>query len=548
MKAHPPPFAPVLGPLTSPQSYRRFEGPDTWDAIVIGSGIGGLTTAALLARSAGRRVLVLERHYTAGGFTHSFERPGFDWDVGVHYLGGMQPGAVVRTLFDHLTDGELAWADMGPVYDRVVIGTDRFDYPKGRKNLEAALKTAFPAEHRAIDGYFAAVKAATRASQSFFVEKALPAGLATVAGPWLRRRYLRYATRTTRAVLEELTGNQRLIAILTAQFGDYGLPPAESSFAIHAAVASHYFGGGYYPVGGAARIAATIMPAIERAGGAVLVSAAVDRIIVEGGRASGVRMADGREFRAPLVISAAGVATTIGRLLPDDVAAASGLKDRLTTVRPSLGHFSLYLGLGASAEALALPKTNYWIYPHDRPEAALADFVRDPEAPFPLVYLSFPAAKDPDFQRRHPGHSTIEAVTLAPWSWFGSWEGTRWMKRGDDYEALKSRIAARLQGVVEAYVPTIRGQVRHAELSTPLSTAHFAGYPQGEIYGLDHTPARFKARWLRPRTPIKGLFLTGQDISTCGVAGALLGGVLTASAILRRNLLGSVLRKRAVPA
>jgi all-trans-retinol 13,14-reductase len=121
------------------------------------------------------------------------------------------------------------------------------------------------------------------------------------------------------------------------------------------------------------------------------------------------------------------------------------------------------------------------------------------------------------------------------------------MKRGPDYEAFKTRLGERLQGVVEAYVPAIRGRIRHAELSTPLTTAHFAGYSEGEIYGIDHAPDRFRARWLRPATPIRGLYLTGQDISTCGVAGAMIGGVLTASAILRRNLLGAIVRRRRRP-
>jgi phytoene dehydrogenase-like protein len=77
----------------------------------------------------------------------------------------------------------------------------------------------------------------------------------------------------------------------------------------------------------------------------------------------------------------------------------------------------------------------------------------------------------------------------------------------------------------------------HAELSTPLSTKHFAAWAHGEIYGLDHTPARFRQRWLKPQTQVPGLYLTGQDVVTCGVAGALLGGVLCASVILRKNLL-----------
>ena len=105
-------------------SYKQHPGlRDEWDAIVIGSGIGGLTTAASLAKLANKRVLVLERHYTAGGFTHTFRRPGYEWDVGIHYIGEVaHPKAMGRRMFDFLTDGKLEWEDMGEVYDRIYLG------------------------------------------------------------------------------------------------------------------------------------------------------------------------------------------------------------------------------------------------------------------------------------------------------------------------------------------------------------------------------------------------------------------------------------------
>src|SRR5271163_836050 len=112
-------------------SYKQQTLEDQWDAIVIGSGIGGLAAAALLSRYAGKKVLVLERHYTPGGYTHSFHRPGYRWDVGVHYIGEVaDPRSPVRAVFDHLTEGRLQWQSMPQIYDRVVIGTGRaFDFP-----------------------------------------------------------------------------------------------------------------------------------------------------------------------------------------------------------------------------------------------------------------------------------------------------------------------------------------------------------------------------------------------------------------------------------
>jgi all-trans-retinol 13,14-reductase len=520
------------------QPYKRHPVTEQYDAIVIGSGIGGLACAAMLAKHGGRKVLVLERHYTPGGYTHVFHRPGYEWDVGVHYVGGVEPGSAIRRMFDDISDGAIEWADMGEVYDRVIIDGDTYDLPKGRRNLRAMLVDRFPGEEAAIDAYFEAVRSAVSASMPFQAAKTLPGPVAAVAGPLLRRNFRRWSDRTTREVLAELTDDQRLIAVLTAQFGDYGLAPADSSFAMHALVASHYFRGGYYPVGGSSVIAESIIPVIERAGGTVLVSAEVAEVVVEDGRAVGVRMAaDDAVLRAPIVISDAGVSATFDRLVPREVAERAGLPEHLAKVAPSMAHLCLYLGFERPAEELGLPKHNLWIYPSDDYEGTIEASRRDPGAALPMLYVSFPAAKDPDFARRHPGRATIDVITAAPYEWFEPWAGSRWKRRAAEYDAFKASLAERMLEGLYAQLPQLRGQVAVQELSTPLTTAHFAGYARGELYGLEHSPERFAQGFLKPATPIPGLYLTGQDIVSCGVAGALFGGVLTATTLLRGPLM-----------
>lgn len=517
------------------EPYRRTQLSGTYDAIVVGSGIGGLTTAALLAKHARRRVLVLERHYTIGGYTHAFRRPGYEWDVGVHYIGDTAPGGLMRALFDDITDARLEWEDMGAVVERMRIGDETYVYPKGEAALRAELVRRFPSEAGAIDRYFGLVHQAVAAVQDFFATKAFPRLIGAVVKPMARRRFFRLADRTTRDVLRELTANEKLIGVLTGQFGDYGLPPSRSSFAIHALVTQHYFGGGYFPVGGAGRIAATIAPVIRAAGGELLVNAEVDEIVVERDRAVGVRMAeDGAVLRAPLVISDAGIVNTFGRLVPRAVAERHGLARALDGMRPSVAHACLYVGLKGTTAELGLERANLWIYPdenHDR----TAELAADPAA-IRYAYVSFPSAKDPDFERRCPGKSTIDVMTFLPYDAFARWQDTRWQKRGPEYESFKQAIADRLLDLLYTHVPQIRGAVEVAELSTPLSSRNFTAHAHGEIYGLEHTPARFRNPYLRPATPVRGLMLTGADVATAGVSGALLGGALCASAILRRNL------------
>lgn len=528
-------------------SYKQHPIEGTYDTIVIGSGIGGLTSAALLALEANEKVLVLERHYTAGGYTHTFSRKGYEWDVGVHYIGEvLNPKREVLQIFDAITDGKLEWADMGEVYDTIIIGDDRYEFVKGVGNFKKKMIEYFPEEEAAIHAYVNRVKKMVAKGKLYFAEKALPRPLSALFGGLMRAGALKMARQTTAEVLAELTDNVRLRAVLAGQFGDYGLSPSEGSFFVHSMVVNHYFEGGAYPVGGSAQIAANILPVIERAGGKVYTNAEVDEILVEGRRAVGVRMADGKEIRAPKIISGAGVHTTYGTLLPEAVGRRLGLPKLAQRVKPSIAHLSLYLGFEETAEELGLGRSNLWVFPTDDHDANMRTALNDPEnADLPAVYLSFPGAKDPDFTNRYPGKTTIEVVTLAHYEWFEKWESTRWGRRGDDYQSFKEHLSERLLEALYTQCPQLRGKVAYQELSTPLSTRHFANFKKGEIYGLEQTPMRFEQKWLRPQTPIKGLYLTGADVCSAGVAGGLFGGVLTVSHMLLRDMRGACARRAA---
>lgn len=202
-----------------------------------------------------------------------------------------------------------------------------------------------------------------------------------------------------------------------------------------------------------------------------------------------------------------------------------------------MGHLCLYVGLRRDPGEPEFGDTNLWIYPSADHDANLVRYASDPEQPFAGLFISFPSAKDPDFARRHRGRATIEVVTLAPYSWFERWADTRWKRRGADYDALKQSLAGRLRAELERHVPAVRGKIDYCELSTPLSTRHFANYQQGQVYGPAMTPERFRARALSPRTTVRNLYLTGADAAVLGVTGALAGGGLAASAVMRRNVM-----------
>jgi len=497
----------------------------TWDYVVIGSGIGGMAAAAMLSKL-GRRVLVLEQHNIPGGFTQMFKRPGYRWDVGVHIVGEMSeasyPGRLLRTL----TDGRLQWESVGEIYDE-------FNFPDGftiqlpdtPDRFRETLIDYFPAERNAIDEYLALTRAAARATARMLQARAMP-GLLSPGG---RKRATEAAgqhLRTTTAdVLASLTNDIRLRAVLSAQWGYYGATPARSSFAMHALMVRHFLRGAYYPVGGASSIARELLATVADGGGWTAVRRSVDQIVVRHGRVAGVRLSDGLEIATKRVISAAGAIPT-SDLLEEGL---PGTGEPYREAGPA--HVSVYLGFKGDIAAHGAERFCQWYYDSWDMEVAGWDVSPDRvPGPAPVLFCSFPSLKDPTHNPGPDQHNTGEVITFVSWDSFSQWSGTKWKRRGASYDAFKEALTTTLLEQYLGRYPGLAPFVDHVEMSTPLSTNHFAASPRGSIYGLGTTVARFEDLSLLPRTGIKGLYLGGADVSAPGIAGALGGGVLAAAA------------------
>lgn len=351
---------------------------ERFDVILIGSGMGALATASILAQLQNKRVLIAEQHFKVGGFTHTFQRKGsYEWDVGVHYVGKMEKGGVFRALMDYVTGGAVDWHPMPDVYDRIVFPEHTFGIRSGRKNLKADLLDAFPDESRAIEAYFRDVDKSDAWAGRYLVTQLFPELLRPLTR-LIRRMGARLALETTtRDYLNALTPNERLKALLAAQWGLHGLPLSIAPFGVHAMLVRHYFGGGWYPVGGSGTIAASVVPIIRRHGGEVLVNHRADEILVANGRATGVRIVQrrGKEetcrtVYADAIVSGAGAHVTYCKLLPEGVhlpfaEALRRFPEGCTTV-------TVYLGLKRDPAELGLKGENYWIYAGEDHEALYA--------------------------------------------------------------------------------------------------------------------------------------------------------------------------------
>ena len=521
-----------------------------YDIIIIGSGMGALATASIMAQLENKRVLLLERHFQEGGYTHAFKRKRkYSWDVGLHYVGQLAKGQPVRKAFDLITKGRLKWNKMPSPYEKFIYPDITFEVRDGEENYRADLIKAFPNEEKAIRQYFKDINECQAWFRKNEIKKNLPGILDKMR--FIIPNSSRFAEMTVKEYLDASFNDEKLKAIVISQWGDYGLPPEKASFPMHCVLTSHYFTGGYYPIGGSSKIAEYTVDLIKEKGGDILLNHQVNEIIVKNGKATGVKATylrdttgdANREFSAEIIISNAGAYNTFLKLLPGSVPLPWRKELReFDEQNPQTAHIDLYLGLKESPEKLGFKGENHWTfsgYDHSAAYSSRNDWIKKgkPE----MLYFSFASLKDPEAE-----HHTAEIITFTDYENFAKWKDEPWKKRGDEYSAWKEKIAQGILERAEELYPGFKNLVDYYELSTPLSTETMTGHHRATIYGLAGVPARFnleKSPWAQPRTPVKNLYLTGTEASAWGIAGAAIGGILTTIHLLKPWNLPRVLTK-----
>jgi phytoene dehydrogenase-like protein len=528
-------------------TYDRFRTLDDsrFDVIVVGAGLGGLTAAALLTRQ-GKKVLVVDQHAVAGGNATIFKRSGYEFDVGLHYIGGCQPDGPIPRILKAAGADDVEFAELDANgFDTLVFPDFEFQVPKGIDRYRARLLEFFPREGRGVDRYVKLLHQIRAVQQS---------RVKPTSALWtLPRSFLlaRWAGRTFKEFLDSCTEDVRLQAVIAGQHGDYALPPSRASVLLGAGLALHYLEGAYYPRGGGQVISDHLATAIEQQGGKILLMARVERILTANGRVQGVDLCSqqvGRRIvHAPAVISNADLKRTFLELLgKEDLPAGITQRVRDFEMAPALG--MLYLGYDRNLREEGHPVTNYWIYPDYDFEPQYAQVHRGQFPADPFAYVSIASLKDPTNPRlAPPGVTNLQVMSLAPsqpqsWGVTAAAAESKGYRKSAEYQRLKEAFGDRLIRTAARVFPDLPDRLVFQELATPLTQTRYTGSTDGTSYGIAGTPQQFLRHRPGIRTDIQGLYICGASTRMGhGIGGVTMSGLFAAATLVGRDLVQQTL-------
>ncbi len=470
--------------------------------IIIGSGLGGLSTGVILAKN-GYDVTILEQASQVGGCLQCFMRDGVKFETGMHFIGSLDDGQVLSHYFNYLgIKDKVVLNRLDPkAYDVVSLQGERFAFPNGREAFIEKFAQRFPDQRENLERYCDLVEQVASLSpfrdlqhvvdeDRFIDDKLLYQSLSDVIDQTITDPLLR----------EVLVGNLSLYA---AQRG-------KTPFATHAFIFDFYNSSAFRIVGGSDTIVKALTEVFEQHGGKVLTRRKVTQILVEGKKASGVLTANGERFTADVVISDVNPKQMIGMV--DDGVFTQAYKSRIKGIADTTAVFSLFLRFKEGA--MPYLNSNFYGFSTDSPWQMNGDI----DDTWPQGYLYMHHCHEPNPKYAQGGvvlaYMSMDAVR--------NWSDTSIGHRGNDYERFKEHMAERLLDSVEKDFPGLRDAIEAYYAASPLTYRDYTSTPEGSIYGLEKNVNNIADR-VSYKTKVSNLLLVGQNINSHGMLGVLVG-------------------------
>lgn len=493
-----------------------------YDIVIVGSGLGGLTCAATLSKE-GYNVCVLEKNALPGGCFQSFRRNGRLLDTGIHYIGSMDEGEILRQYFAYLgIMDKLRIRRMdNEAFDMVCYQGKEYPYAMGHELFAERLIDLFPQEKEAIRKYTALLK---NVGETISIDQ-LEQGLFTKGS-------LDHFSVSAWETIAGITTNQTLRQVLSSPALLYGGDQATSTFYHHAMITDSYLRGAYRFVDGSMQVVDALIAEIRRHGGTVRTRAEVTQFVLKGDKIDAVEINREERIEANYVISSLHPAVTM-QMVEKTPLIRKAYLSRLSNLPNTYGLLSVYLiqkkgtTLYQNSNLFLHEKEDVW-YTTKHPE--------DRRIHSSLVTMQ-PSAVNPEYTEVISLLSPMYISELAPW------QHSTPEKRGEAYLQYKEQKAEEMLAFIGRYYPEIRENIEHIYTTTPLSYRDYTGIPDGSAYGIMKNHNQPMVTVIPNRTRISNLYLAGQNLNVHGALGVTLTSMLTCSELLGTEYLAKQVAK-----
>ena len=485
---------------------------------IIGAGLGGLFTGAILAKE-GLHVTILEKNATIGGGLQSFKRFGETFDTGMHVIGGMQPGGNVRKICRYL--GILDQMKIRDVdadcTDCLYFGEDHAQYriAKGKEGFVSSLTSYFPHQQKNLKRYVDAVFALTD-NVSLFNLRPSEGQLSLFTNS---EEFMMAAD----DFIAKYIDDRKLRSVLAYMNPLYGGRGQQTPAYIHAIISTLYINGASRFVGGSHHFAHLLEQVITEHGGCVLTNQEVTQIVVNNRHIDAVSTKDGDSFTADYYISAIHPCTMLK--LMDERAFPKSYRERLNAIPNAYSAFSLFIKMKPDSFPF-INHSEYYMTHYDD----IWSFGHH-DKPWPLGFLFMTPPEE------NQGAYSRKVLVTAPmiFEMVRRWEDTTTGHRGEDYKQWKADMAERLLDQIQQIHPGFRNHIEAINTASPLTIRDYYGVKEGSISGFSKDCKNIALSQVPVVTKIDNLLLTGQNCNLHGFCGVPLTAINTCEAILGLN-------------